>query len=243
MGGCSIVTVDGYNKIGAQGVVMPAVKAKIRTDDGQIRDIGKNPISGELLLNSDSLTCGKLDGKEVVKTIEIDGERFLETKDKVSFDSLGNVEYIGRKDGMFQRYDCYNVYPLQIENLFKSYPNIKNAAIVSQYSEEKNGIIPKVVIELVNDNDDIDKKAMIEEIIKKSFISNEHKFEYIANFRDMPHVWDFVKEMPINTMEKNDLFALQNEMYESERYILNVEEDNMSIKNYSIEKIEKTKQR
>lgn len=243
LGGCAIVTIDGYNKIGTQGVIMPGVNAKVRTEQGTIEDVGRKPITGELLLNSESLTCGKLDKSDVVNTIEIDNKHYLETKDIVSFDEYGNVEYIGRKDGMFQRYDCYNVYPLYIENLFKSYSSIKNATVVAYYSDVDNGVVPKVVIELNDENKNIDKEELIDYIIKNSFISNNHKCEYIANFRDLPHIWDFVDSMPINTMKKNDLYAITNELYESERYILNVDEDNMSIKAYSIEKEEKIKSR
>ena len=72
---------------------------------------------------------------------------------------------------------------------------------------------------------------------------NIHKSEYIANFRDLPHVWDFVQQIPTNTMGKNDLYTLKKDLYESERYILDVEEDNMSIKSYSIKSLEKLKSR
>lgn len=237
MGGCSIVTVDGYNKIGSSGVIMPGINAKIKTTTGEIVDIGKEEIQGELLLNSDTLTCGKLDDKEVVKTIEIDGKKYLQTNDEVFIDSTGNVEYLGRKDGMFQRYDCYNVYPLQIESLFKSYSFIKNAAVVGYYSEINNGIVPKVIIELTDEAYVLDKKQIIDDIINSSFLSNNHHSEYKANFRDLPHVWDFVEQMPINTMEKNDLYSLQNDYYECERFIINVQEDNMSIREYNISEV------
>ncbi len=240
LAGCSITTIDGYNKIGSQGVILPGVNAKIILDSGEIKDVGIEPIKGELLLNSDTLTCGELDGKEVVKTIEIDGKKYLKTNDEVSIDELGNVEYLGRKDGMFQRYDCYNVYPLQIENLFKSYPFITNVSVIAYYSEKDNGIIPKVVIEL--NNNSLDKEQIIKEIIENSFLTNNHMSEYKANFRDLPHIWDFVERMPINTMEKNDLYLLKQDSYDKERFILNVIEDNSGIKEYTITKERKIKQ-
>lgn len=236
MGGCAIVTIDGYNKIGSSGVIMPGINAKIKTSSGEIKDVGKEEIQGELLLNSDTMTCGKLDGTDIINTIEIDGKKYLKTKDEVHIDNFGNVEYLGRKDGMFQRYDCYNVYPMQIESVFKTYPFVKNVAIVGHYSEIDNGVVPKVVIELAETGDELNKEQIIENIVNNSFLSNNHKSEYKANFRDLPHVWDFVETMPINTMEKNDLYSLQNDLYSGERYFVNVEEDNMSIKSWSIEK-------
>lgn len=237
MGGCSIVTIDGYNKIGSPGVIMPGVNVKIKTSSGEIKDVGTEEVQGELLLNSDTLSCGELDEKKIIRTVYIDGKRYLETKDEVHIDSIGNVTYLGRKDGMFQRYDCYNIYPLQLESLFKSYPFIKNVSVVSTYSESDNGIVPKVIIELVSEYNDVPKEEIIDEIIKDSFLSFKHVSEYKANFRDLPRVWDFVLKMPTNTMGKNDLHALQNDLYESGRYVINVEEDNMSIRNYSIEEV------
>ena len=44
-------------------------------------------------------------------------------------------------------------------------------------------------------------------------------------------------------MGKNDLYTLKKDLYESERYTLDVEEDNMSIKSYSIKSLEKLKSR
>ena len=235
MGGCAIVTVDGYNKIGSPGVIMPGVNVKIRKANGEIVDAGKEPIRGELLLNSDTLTCGKLDGKEVVSTININGKPYLQTKDEISIDEIGNVEYHGRLDDMFQRYDCYNIHPLDIESLLKSYKFIKNVAVVSYYSEKDHGIVPKAVVELKDEFATLDRKDIIEKITDQSFMNYIHKSVYKPNFRDLPHVWDFVEKIPKNTMGKNDTHALQNELYEYDRYYVNVNEDNMSIKDYAIE--------
>jgi hypothetical protein len=49
-------------------------KCKIKTSSGEIKDVGKEEIQGELLLNSDTMTCGKLDGTDIINTIEIDGK-------------------------------------------------------------------------------------------------------------------------------------------------------------------------
>lgn len=235
VGGCAIVTIDGYNKIGSNGVIMPGVNAKLRTEDGKIVDISSEPQTGELLLNSETLTCGVLDGKTIVPTIDINGKPFLETKDIVSIDEIGNVSSVGRKDGMFQRYDCYNVYPLQVENLFKSYDEINECAIIKHQSEKENGVVPKVVIELNPEFKGINIEDLINKIINNSFLSNKHVCSYIANFRDLPHIWDFVNEMPKNTMEKVDLHKLNMDDYDKDRYELDVQEDNMSLKSYTIE--------
>lgn len=243
MGGCAIVTIDGYNRVGSTGVVMPGINAKIKTESGEIKDVGSEELSGELLLNGDTLTCGKIDGKEVVKTIDVDGVRYLSTNDEVHIDSLGYVDYLGRIDGMFQRYDCYNVYPLRIENLFKSYPFVKNVTVVGINLDSKNGVVPKVVIELTEEGKGYSKEDIIKKIVDESFLSNKHVCEYIANYRDLPHVWDFVDVMPTNTMEKNDLHIIKNDDYESERYVLDVNEDNMGVKGYTINKSIKSRAR
>lgn len=48
--------------------------------------------------------------------------------------------------------------------------------------------------------------------------------------------------MPINTMEKNDLYLLKQDSYDKERFILDVIEDNSGIKEYSINKERKIRQ-
>ncbi len=232
-GGCVITDTDEYNAIGSTGVLLPGVDGYFRdTKTGEIVDINTPNFEGEALIHSESMSSGVLDGKKVFDTIEIDGKKYVSTKDIMKSDETGHIYYIGRTDGMFQRYDGYNVYPLYIEELLKSYDEITDCALIKEYDEDRKGNVPKIIIQLTDDIDD--KSSFIARIIEESFLRNTKPDQYKANFRDIPHVWQFVDEIPKNTMGKTDLHKLLNEELDGEEYRLFVTEDNMALKKYEI---------
>lgn len=232
-GGCVITDNDKYNKPGSTGVPLPGVDVRFRNNEtGEITDMNTPNIEGEALIHSETMSSGILDSKKIFDTVVIDGKNFVSTRDIMKSDELGHIHYIGRTDGMFQRYDGYNVYPLYIEELLKSYDEIADCALIKEYDEGKKGNIPKVIIQL---KDEIcDKSEFISNIIDESFLKNTKLEQYKANFRDVPHKWNFVSQIPKNTMGKTDLHKLLTEDIEGEEYFLIVTEDNMSLKNYEI---------
>lgn len=243
-GGCVITDTERYNEVGKTGVALPGVEIKIRNiSTNEIYDYNKKNVQGEVLIHSETMTSGVLDGKEIVPMVEIDGKKYVSTHDIMKTDDCGQFKYIGRTDGMFQRYDGYNYYPVHIEEFFKAIPGIKDCCIVWEKSEEKNGNIPKIYIEL---DEQIDSKEnYIDDIIKNNFISSKktNNSKIVVSFRDLPHKWVFLNTIPKNTMGKTDLHKLINMNDDDDSYFVNVDEDNSGIKRYQIEKKEKIKLR
>lgn len=234
-GGCVITDNAKYNTYGKTGVPLPGVDVKIRNSNGEIYDYRIPNIEGEALIHSETMTKGVLDGKQIVPTIEIDGKKYISTHDIMKFDEYGQAEYLGRTDGMFQRYDGYNVYPLHIEEFFKCFNEIADCAVVWQKDEEKNGNVPKIVIQLKESIDD--KQYFINNIIEQYFLTENGNSKYVMTFRDMPHIWSFVEKLPKNTMNKTELYKLLSDEIEEESHKIIVEEDNTGIKNYDIQPI------
>lgn len=126
-GGCVITDTEKYNTDGKTGVPLPGVDVKLRDNStGKIYNYTVSNQEGEALIHSETMTSGILDGKEIVPIIEIDGKKYISTHDIMKFDEYGQAEYIGRTDGMFQRYDGYNIYPLHIEEFFKNFSEISD---------------------------------------------------------------------------------------------------------------------
>lgn len=235
LAGCAITNINNFNELGSIGVPLPGVDVKFRdTSTKTIVNYNDTLTEGEALIHSETMSSGKLDGKEIIDIIEIEGKKYVITKDIMRSDEFGNIYYVGRTDGMFQRYDGYNVYPLNIETIIKLYSEIKDCALLWEDSQQLNGKIPKIFIELKESIDIPNKTDFIRQIIDNSFLSNKNNFKYSANFRDIPHVWVFVKHMPKNTMEKTDLHKLMSEEILGEVYRLEVKEDNMSLKSYEV---------
>lgn len=232
LGGCCIVTVNGYNSLGSVGVKQPLVDVKLVQDDGMILD-DMSSGTGEVYVNSDTMCKEQLDDISVIETRMINGKKFLRTKDVLHRNDYGEFSYVDRKDRMFNRYDGYNVYPLNVERVFLDYPEISNALMTKKYSEECNGNVPKVYIELADV--DVVKEELIKKIISNSFLSNKmnHK-EYVANFREIPREFIFVEKIPKNTMGKNSESLIDVDSPTSETYYVDVEENNMRVIGYEI---------
>lgn len=232
LGGCCITTVNGYNELGSVGTRQPLVDVKLIDNDGRILDDFESG-TGEVYVNSDTMCQENLDGVPVIETRKIDGKKYLKTKDVLHRNEYGEFSYVDRKDRMFNRYDCYNVYPLNVEKVFLDYPEIRNVLMTKKYSEECNGNVPKVYIELAND--DVDREELIRRIISNSFLSNKmgHK-EYVANFRDIPREFVFIEKIPKNTMGKNSESLIDADSDSLDTYYVDVLENNMRVNGYEI---------
>lgn len=233
--GCGAYTLDGYNNYGEMGVVMPLSNLLIRdVGTSEIISPADKPILGEALISSPTLTSGILDGKTVIETLEINGKRYLPTKDIVQVSECGTLKFVERKDRAFARYDGYNVYPLQIEDKLKENDAISECFIVPTPNEENTGMVPKIYVKLAKEIDD--KKALINDILENEFFSpkSNPSSGYCANFRDAPRTWTFVESIPKNTMGKIDISRLKSGEITGEEYTVSVAEDNMAVYSYSV---------
>ena len=225
LGGCSVTTIDGFNKVGSPGVPLPLVDIKIRNlETNCFEKLYEKDVQGEAFIHTETMTSGILDDKRIIDIKEIDGKNYLPTKDVLKIYKNGFVEYIERIDRMFPRYDGYNVYPRPIEEYIKKDSRVNNCVIVPLFDSEKNGMVPRVYIEEKEIIED--KNKFIKNIIDNFFIKSIG--EYKANFRDIPHSWVF-DNIPKNTMGKDDYYSLKNGLIQGEEYKIIIIENNMNV--------------
>lgn len=233
LGGCSVTTIDGFNKVGSPGVPLPLVDIKIRNlETNCFEKLYEKDVQGEAFIHTETMTSGILDDKRIIDIKEIDGKNYLPTKDVLKIYKNGFIEYIERIDRMFPRYDGYNVYPRPIEDHIKKDSKVNNCVIVPLFDSEKNGMVPRIYIEEKELIEDKDK--FIENIINNFFMKSIG--EYKANFRDIPHSWIFAN-IPKNTMGKDDYYSLKNGLIQGEEYKIIIAENNMNVKSISIQKV------
>ena len=233
-GGCCIFTLDDYNRVGSLGVRHPLVEVALRNPvTGELysdRYVG----TGEALIHSETVTSGVLDGKVVVPKQMINGKEYLPTKDILDRKSDGHYEYVERIDRMFPRYDGYNVYPLHIENLLQTYDEIEHCVIVPVFDSSKNGMVPKIYIQLSSQKNSDEKKLLIQKIIQEAFIDNSVQASYKANYRDIPRLFVFVDSIPKNKMDKDDFYLLKQGV-DGDEYSVTIEENNMGLSSFYVE--------
>lgn len=233
LGGCSVTTIDGFNKVGSPGVPLPLVDIKIRNlETNCFEKLYEKDVQGEAFIHTETMTSGILDDKRIIDIKEIDGKNYLPTKDVLKIYKNGFVEYIERIDRMFPRYDGYNVYPRPIEEYIKKDSRVNNCVIVPLFDSEKNGMVPRVYIEEKEIIED--KNKFIKNIIDNFFIKSIG--EYKANFRDIPHSWVF-DNIPKNTMGKDDYYTLKNGLIQGEEYKIIIIENNMNVKSISVQRV------
>lgn len=233
LGGCSVTTIDGFNKVGSPGVPLPLVDIKIRNlETNCFEKLYEKDVQGEAFIHTETMTSGILDDKRIIDIKEIDGKNYLPTKDVFKIYKNGFVEYIERIDRMFPRYDGYNVYPRPIEEYIKKDSRVNNCVIVPLFDSEKNGMVPRVYIEEKEIIED--KNKFIKNIIDNFFIKSIG--EYKANFRDIPHSWVF-DNIPKNTMGKDDYYSLKNGLIQGEEYKIIIIENNMNVKSISVQRV------
>ena len=233
LGGCSVTTIDGFNKVGSPGVPLPLVDIKIRNlETNCFEKLYEKDVQGEAFIHTEPMTSGILDDKRIIDIKEIDGKNYLPTKDVLKIYKNGFVEYIERIDRMFPRYDGYNVYPRPIEEYIKKDSRVNNCVIVPLFDSEKNGMVPRVYIEEKEIIED--KNKFIKNIIDNFFIKSIG--EYKANFRDIPHSWVF-DNIPKNTMGKDDYYSLKNGLIQGEEYKIIIIENNMNVKSISVQRV------
>lgn len=236
--GCGSYTLDGYNSISSMGVPLPLNEYRIRDlHTNELYPADRNNVEGEAYIAGPTLTSGILDGKEIFKTEIIDGKRFLPTKDIVRKNENGELFFIDRIDRMFTRYDAYNVYPLNIENVIKKLDFVEDCVIVPIMSEKKNGNVPHIYLKLTEEaliSTTEEYEKLVLKLANDIFVKQLSK--NIATFRDLPEVWTFVPQMPKNTMGKNDLYKLKEGFNEGITIELDVVSDNMGIQKIEIQK-------
>lgn len=241
--GCCIVTIDGYNSIGSVGVKLPLNDVILRDNSTGLILPETGYVRGEALVHSESMTSGYLDGNQVVQTINIDGKEYLATKDVLERNEFGEYSYVERIDRMFQRYDAYNVYPLQVENLFKALDEVEECVVVPSYDEEKSGNVPKAYVKLHPGKFIQAPEEFLYSFINNAFLKNKMSDVYNANFRDIPHEIVFVDEIPTNTMLKPDYHRILDEGLVGDTYNVLVQEDNMNVYGINVVCANKNKQK
>lgn len=241
--GCCIVTIDGYNSIGSVGVKLPLNDVILRDNSTGLILSETGYAKGEALVHSESMTSGVLDGKQIIQTVNINGKEYLPTKDVLERNEFGEYSYVERIDRMFQRYDAYNVYPFQIENLFKALDEVEECVIVPYYDEEKSGNVPRAYIKLHPGKSIQFPEKFLYSFISNAFLENKMSDVYSANFRDIPHEIVFVGEIPTNTMLKPDYHKIISDGLSGDAYKIITQEDNMNVYGIDVVHCEKNKQK
>lgn len=192
------VSPVGRPKIGSFGVPLPnTVVAIVHPDTAQMVPLGE---IGELVVRGPQVMKGYWNRPEETEKsfLEIAGEKWLMTGDLVRMDEEGYVHFYDRKRDLI-KYKGYSVFAREIEEVLKTHPKIKEAAVIG-VPDPKVGANIKAVIVL---EADARGKMSEEEIVS-------HCQEKLAHYK-VPKIIEFRGEVPRTDVGKVSRRELREE--------------------------------
>jgi len=141
----SLNPLQGIRKPGSIGLPLPGVEVKVAREDESEAPCGE---IGELIVKGPNVMRGYFHRPEETKKAIRGG--WLFTGDMARIDEEGYIYIVGRKKEMILSRGM-NVYPTEIENVLKSHPGIKEAAVVGK-KDKIRGETPFAFIVLEKDS-------------------------------------------------------------------------------------------
>jgi len=192
------VSPVGRPKIGSFGVPLPnTVVAIVDPETAETVPFGE---IGELVVRGPQVMKGYWNRPEETEKsfVEIAGEKWLMTGDLVRMDNEGYVHFYDRKRDLI-KYKGYSIFAREIEEVLKTHPKIKEAAVIG-VPDPKVGANIKAVIVL---EADARGKMSEEEIVS-------HCQEKLAHYK-VPKIIEFRGEIPRTDVGKVSRRELREE--------------------------------
>jgi long-chain acyl-CoA synthetase len=192
------VSPVGRPKIGSFGVPLPnTLVAIVHPDTAEMVPLGE---IGELVVRGPQVMKGYWNRPEETEKsfLKIAGEKWLMTGDLVRMDEEGYVHFYDRKRDLI-KYKGYSIFAREIEEVLKTHPKIKEAAVIG-VPDPKVGANIKAVIVL---EADARGKMSEEEIVS-------HCQEKLAHYK-VPKIIEFRGEVPRTDVGKVSRRELREE--------------------------------
>ncbi|NMA50867.1 MAG: acyl--CoA ligase [Mollicutes bacterium] len=243
--GCGSYAQREYNIYGSIGIPLPNTIYSIVDPNVEDRLVPlkfekeMDRLAGELVVSSDAVTEGVLDGKIIIPHYQMDGRSYIRSRDLAEMDRNGVFYFNERKGRAFSRFDGFNVITYEIEKAIEEHPLVKYCVIVPYYDVERRGNMPKAHIVLEDENYDIDYYEVTKRIINEQIIQNPD-----MSSRQIPSRIEYKKELPFTKNSKVDYLNLIKQGISNNDVLVKVSETNISIGAVQIvvpEEMQKTK--
>lgn len=227
--GCASFANHMYNHVNTVGIPLPqTIYAIVDPDTKQLVKFNENAesIEGELIISSQAVTNGILDGKVIVPHIAYDGIDYINSRDIVRMYRDGSVMFLSRSDRSFTRFDGYKIKPYEVEEVIKQHSKVENCIISSFFDEKNHGIMP--IAHIITTEKDLNirqnKVVLAKDIIDQCFIKNPD-----VSSRQIPARINFCDSFPITKNGKTDFKSMNDYHLSGEEIKVEIEETNIKI--------------
>ncbi len=170
-------------KVGSVGCAMHGHEVKIVDKD--MNELSRGEI-GDIIVKGDNVMLGYLNRPEATQETIVNG--WLLTGDMGYMDDEGFLFIVDRKKDLIISKGI-NIYPREIEEVIDKFSSVKVSAVIGLF-DEKSGEIPVAYIELEEECEILDEKAL-----------KSHLRERLANYKLPKHI-HVIDELPKNATGK-----------------------------------------
>lgn len=243
LGCCSYAQKD-YNTLGSIGIPLPNTTFAIVDPNIEDRLVplkfeeGKDLLTGELVVSSEALTTGKLNGEVIVPHYKLDGKDCIRTRDIVHMNRDGIFFHEERKDRSFVRFDGFKVKPYNIESKILECPSIEDVCLVDYFDDRRRGNMP--ICHIVPKD-----KSVLEDDDACVNIVNDIVYNYIIadpqmSSRQIPAKFKFHASLPLTMSSKTNFNLLRKEELNDGEVNVDVDETNLNVGSIHIYKVKKS---
>lgn len=188
--------IDSEGKSGSVGLILPYTDISIR-DINDSAIVCPQDVEGEICVKGPQVMRGYVGraSQERNEAHDFTKDGYFRTGDSGYIDEDGYLYVVDRLKDMILR-NGYCVYPRRIEDVIRSFPGVKDVAVIG-INHEGQGEVPKAFIVRRG-------KAFVEDDFV-DFLKNE------LSPLEVPVVFDFVKGLPLNFLGKPDKKVLKKQ--------------------------------
>ena len=211
LGGACIISPSDRDD-DAIGFPLPGYKVKIYVEDeDRYYDLSDGPRTGILYLSSNTLSSGRL-GDEVFFGFEtIDGEKYLNTNDRVRVNDDGSMTCIGRSNQYFTNNAGVRFDAGLVQTAITAQPGIVACGLAPEFHKMIHDNVPVLYVE--TDKQGPGELAVVHQALIQAFV----KDDTLAD-TNMPSQVVIVQKIPLNTGGKVDSKRLASGTVTGERY-------------------------
>lgn len=201
-GACLLASAD--RKDASMGYPLPGIKVKIYVEEeDRYYDLEDGSRSGILFLLSPSVSRGRIDDRVYFDLVNIDGEDYLNTFDRVHIAPDGSLYYGGRMNRYFVNNRGVRFDAGLVETALSSFPGISRCAIAPGYDKTIHDTIP--VLYISTEGKGPDERDLVRKALKDIFINRD-----IIEKTNLPGQCVICREIPCNEGGKPDITQIRD---------------------------------
>ncbi len=190
--------------------------------------------TGVMFLCADAMACNELDGEELFKYTEIDGENYICTNDMVRVNEDGSISYVGRTDKYFVNNDNKKFDSGIVDVQMLAHPSIDKCAVVPVLEKRIHDTVPVLYVVPKEKGEraaESIREALIDVYIREKKIPGDN---LLVSFM-------IVDDIPLNTNGKLDIYRITRDRLQGDAYnIVPVRDDKKELVDIKTQYVKKT---